>query len=329
MPGLVPHRDVVLVVTSTEDPHADLVIAELNRRGRVKVARVDPGDFPHTVTLAATLDTSASGWDGTLVTASRTVDLGEVSSVYWRRPSGYQFLGLGEREVEFATAQAAAGFGGVLAALPGARYVNRPDRNRRAESKPAQLVLAAELGFRVPATLITSDHVAAREFIAKHAPVVFKPLRTTDVRRNDRPAMLWTQRVEADELDSRVAGTAHQFQAEVAAKIGDLRVTVVGDRVFCVRITSGGPGGPDLLDWRCDYEALRYELIEPPDQLTGRLRAYLDAFGLAFGCFDFAVAPDGEPWFLECNPNGQWAWMEEPTGAPMTAAFADLLEGIR
>ncbi|MEU4607477.1 ATP-grasp ribosomal peptide maturase [Kribbella sp. NPDC023972] len=318
---------VVLVVTEADDPHADLVIAELNRRGRVEVVRVDPGDFPHTVRLAATLDTIAGGWDGTLITPSREIELNDVTSVYWRRPSGYRFPGLGERDAAFATAQAVAGFGGVLTALPGAAYVNRPDRNRRAESKPAQLALAAELGFRVPPTLITSDPGSAREFIAKHAPVVFKPLQVTEVRRGDRPAVLWTQRVEVDELYGSVAGTAHQFQAEVAAKTSDLRVTVVGERVFCVRITSGPPDGPGLLDWRCDYDALSYELIDPPAEMAARLKGYLDELELAFGCFDFAVDPDGEPWFLECNPNGQWVWMEEPTGAPMTAAFADLLEG--
>ncbi|GAB2785716.1 hypothetical protein GCM10027073_17690 [Streptomyces chlorus] len=31
----------------------------------------------------------------------------------------------------------------------------------------------------------------------------------------------------------------------------------------------------------------------------------------------------GEP---ECNPSGQWAWLEPETGLPMAAAMADLLE---
>lgn len=34
---------------------------------------------------------------------------------------------------------------------------------------------------------------------------------------------------------------------------------------------------------------------------------------------------DGEPHWLELNPNGQWGWLEERTGLPMGAAFADLL----
>jgi hypothetical protein len=35
----------------------------------------------------------------------------------------------------------------------------------------------------------------------------------------------------------------------------------------------------------------------------------------------------GEIWFLEINPNGQWAFVEEVTGQPMGKALADLLQG--
>jgi hypothetical protein len=32
-------------------------------------------------------------------------------------------------------------------------------------------------------------------------------------------------------------------------------------------------------------------------------------------------------WFLEANPNGQGAWIENETGLPIAAAIADALEG--
>jgi hypothetical protein len=45
---------------------------------------------------------------------------------------------------------------------------------------------------------------------------------------------------------------------------------------------------------------------------------------LLYGAFDFAVA--GEDWyFLECNANGQYGWIEAETGLPMTASLAELL----
>lgn len=40
-----------LIVTGIEDTTADLVIAELNRRGGMTPVRLDPGDFPHAVSL--------------------------------------------------------------------------------------------------------------------------------------------------------------------------------------------------------------------------------------------------------------------------------------
>ncbi|MGH3885301.1 MAG: hypothetical protein ACRDSZ_01825, partial [Pseudonocardiaceae bacterium] len=30
---------------------------------------------------------------------------------------------------------------------------------------------------------------------------------------------------------------------------------------------------------------------------------------------------------LELNPNGQWAWIEDETGLPISSALADALEG--
>ncbi len=127
------------------------------------------------------------------------------------------------------------------------------------------------------------------------------------------------EEVTADQLDERVAGTAHLFQQKVG-KVADVRVTVIGDKVFSVRIDSG------LLDWRTDYERLSYSVVEPPDEVRTALRRYLAYFGLVFGAFDFALDRHGVWWFLECNPSGQWAWLEPATGLPMVAAMADLLE---
>jgi glutathione synthase/RimK-type ligase-like ATP-grasp enzyme len=43
---------------------------------------------------------------------------------------------------------------------------------------------------------------------------------------------------------------------------------------------------------------------------------------LNFGCFDFIVTPEGEYVFLECNPNGQWLWIEMETGYDISKIMA-------
>lgn len=55
--------------------------------------------------------------------------------------------------------------------------------------------------------------------------------------------------------------------------------------------------------------------------------SYLKRMGLAFGCFDFGLTESAETVFFECNPNGQWSWLQERTEAPIAEAFADLLKG--
>jgi hypothetical protein len=56
------------------------------------------------------------------------------------------------------------------------------------------------------------------------------------------------------------------------------------------------------------------------------MRAYMKAFGLNFGCFDFIVPKGGgEPIFLEMNPNGQWLWVQSKTGQDIGEAIAGQL----
>lgn len=306
----------VLVVTMTDDPTADLVISELHDRG-TPVVRLDSGDFPATLSFAAYL--TPDGIEGSLTTPTRTANLARVRSLYYRRPSGFAFPHLPDQDARFAITQARYGLGGIIASLPGCLYVNHPHRIGDAEFKPSGLAAAVTSGFHVPATLITSDPAAARTFIRKHGPAIYKPLSTPLYRIAGVSCTVEVNEVTADEIDNRVSGTAHLFQHRID-KAADVRVTVIGDRVFAVRIDS------DLLDWRTDYDRLTYTPVQPPPQIAAALSRYLSLFGLLFGAFDFAIDRSGTWWFLECNPSGQWAWLEPETGLPMVAAMADLLE---
>ncbi|MGA5063308.1 ATP-grasp ribosomal peptide maturase [Streptomyces sp. NPDC054932] len=306
-----------MVVTNLEDPTADLVIAELHDRG-VPVVRLDSGDFPATLSCSAHIGGELTRWGGSVVTQTRVAQLGAVRSLYYRRPSGFAFPHLDEQDARFAVAQARYGLGGVLASLPDCLYVNHPNRIGDAEYKPAGLAAAAAAGFKVPPTLITNEPQEARAFIKEHGPVIFKPLSAPLYLREGVSQTVTVAEVSADEIDDSVAGTMHLFQARID-KTADVRVTVVGERIFAVRIDC------DLLDWRTDYSTHTYSVIPTPPEVERAIFAYLRHFGLVFGAFDFALTHD-EWTFIECNPSGQWAWMEPPTGLPMTAALADLLE---
>jgi len=79
------------------------------------------------------------------------------------------------------------------------------------------------------------------------------------------------------------------------------------------------------VEWRTDYAELTYERVDVPAPVVAGMAGYLEAFGLGFGAFDFVVTSDDEWIMLECNPAGQWLWLEHQTGVPIAAALADLL----
>ncbi|THA56083.1 ATP-grasp ribosomal peptide maturase [Streptomyces sp. A1136] len=307
----------VLVATEADDVTADMVISELNRRG-VPVVRFNPADIGDGLTVSARYGGRPTPMVGRLLTPSRDAYLEHVRAVYWRRPTWPTFPDLSPDDARFAAAQTRYGLGGILHALDRPLWVNHPLRNAEADYKPHQLALAHRLRLAIPQTLITNDPNEARAFVAAHPAVIHKSLRSTSYQRDGVPVVSWAEQVTADEIDDRVRVVPHLFQERVE-KAHDVRVLIVGHQVFAVRIES------DLLDWRRDYSALTYSVISLPTPLETALCAFLDAFDLVSGSFDLAVDRAGTYWFLELNPNGQWGWLEENTGLPMAAAFADLL----
>jgi len=47
-----------------------------------------------------------------------------------------------------------------------------------------------------------------------------------------------------------------------------------------------------------------------------------------YAAIDLIVAPDGRVYFLELNPSGQFGWIEQLTGAPITSRLCDALLGV-
>jgi ATP-grasp ribosomal peptide maturase len=315
-----PPTATILVLTAADDPTADAVVAELDRRGAQSV-RLDTGDFPRRMQIAAQIDGQA--WAGRLWTTT-AVDLTDVRSVYYRRPTQFRLpAGLSHADAVFATAEARMGVGGVLACLD-ALWVNDPLRTAAAEYKPLQLQLAARVGLPIPRTLITNDPSAAVAFGAEvGGPVVCKTLSSVLLADADGMKMTFTTLVDPAAIDPAPLAVTATLLQEWIPKAFDARVTMVGDQPFAVAIHTDSQQG--RIDWRADYAALRYERIAVPPQVLDGMIAYLAGFGLSFGAFDFAVTPDGQWVMLECNPAGQWLWLEHETEAPIAASLADLL----
>ncbi|WP_031511174.1 ATP-grasp ribosomal peptide maturase [Streptomyces megasporus] len=315
----------ILIIADRADWPTDRVVTTLTDRG-AEVFRMDTADFPQEVSLTAGIDPGRP-WSGELRTALRAVALDQIGAVYYRAPNAFRFPhGMSEAERKFAFAQARAGFGGVLAALT-CRWVNHPAAIARAEYKPQQLAVARAVGLRIPPTLITNQPENVRAFAAQtQGPLVCKPIASPVLIEGDQFRTVYTRRLEPGDLaDLRgIQTTAHLFQAWID-KAHEIRLTVVGDRMFAAEIHAGSQAAH--VDWRSDYASLEYRPTQLPDEVTETVRVFMDRMNLRFAALDFIVDPQGRHWFLEANSCGQWDWIQHATGLPIAEAIADDLQG--
>ncbi|MFI5959287.1 ATP-grasp ribosomal peptide maturase [Cryptosporangium sp. NPDC051539] len=308
----------VLVLTEQLDPTADLVVTALHERG-AEVFRVDTAAFPLSLTVTASLGDS---WHTELRSPSRSVRLEDVCGAYYRRPSSFVFPPMSAADRQWSELEARVGLGGLLATVP--NWLNHPSRIGYAEYKPVQLATAASAGLAVPRTLITNDPDAAGRFAHEIGPIVYKPF-SSPAEQDGRTAFVYTSPVSAAELsDEAIRLTTHLFQ-EHLEKAYEVRLTVVDDQFFAASLTARSAAG--RIDWRSDYDAIEYAVATVPPAVREALCRMLQTLGLRFAAVDFAVTPSGDWYFLDLNPNGQWAWIEHETGLPICAAIASALMG--
>jgi glutathione synthase/RimK-type ligase-like ATP-grasp enzyme len=314
----------VLIVATDADDHAQAVAGHIARLGG-EAEIVDLSLFPRSARLAARYECCADcgGRRFTLtLPGERRLDLGEFGAAWWRRPQhpvvAPEIVSQSHRM--FATSEAHEALSGLWHALD-AFWVNDPARDEVAHRKAHQLRVAHDAELRIPHTLITNDPDEARAFLDAHGyRAVYKAFTGTYEQWRE------TRLVRPDELSllDNVRYAPVIFQEYVEA-VYDLRVTVVGDRVFAAAIHSQETEYP--VDFRMDIANARIEPAELPDDVVAQLRDLMARLGLVYGAIDMRLTPEGRHVFLEINPAGQWLFVEDATGQPMAAALAELLLG--
>lgn len=315
---------LIVLLTCREDETSDRLQTILQRQ-HVPVLRLDTGDFPSRVTLDAHF--SGANWHGTLRQDGQIHHLETIRSILYRRPMHYRMNDeLLPTHQDFCEHEAAHGFGGLLRSL-NCLWVSHPDALRAAGYKPRQLSEAALAGFRIPRTLLTNDPAAVHSFFDEcQGEVIYKPLHFGFIPVNlQEYESIYTSRLTREHLKEleRVRFTAHLFQEYIPKRL-ELRVTIIGQRIFTVGIHSQHSERARV-DWRAGYDDLRYSVERLPAVAEQHCLELLRRLNLHFGCLDLIETPDGSLVFLEINPAGQFGWVEQATGLPMSETLVDFL----
>jgi glutathione synthase/RimK-type ligase-like ATP-grasp enzyme len=321
---------MIVIFTSKYDSHVESVAKHLSGSGASWI-RLNTEDFATNV--AVVIDPCAGSGTLKIKDSGKSIDLSAVSAVWYRKPESVdcKHFDLDDGAKEYVEAEFNEVLLGVYSLLNQAFWINDPFETRISHRKMLQLRVAARCGFQVPETIITNVADEAFRFSSKvGGDLAIKSLGalTVATAETDHTAQygIFTRRItdlEIKKFGDKIEYLPTKFQRFVKKK-SELRVVCVGGKVFACRIHTRAD---DLTneDYRFDTLNLCHSPVDLPHLHKG-LHAYLKEFNLNFGCFDF-IEPEGggDPIFLECNPNGQWRWVEEKTGQPIGSAIAELL----
>lgn len=327
MPHSLPTAHV-LIVSTVLDLATDAVVRALTARN-VCVTRWNTEDYPFAsrLTVAATQTATSAILTPSL---SAPVDLSAVTAVWYRRVRTPEApRGMDEGVYDFCLRESRASLlGTLLGALPiDARWMSAPTAVWSAEHKVLQLAVARECELLVPDTLVTNDADAARAAFDRFGKrMVAKPVRTGYVEVGGVPHAIFTSAVAIEDLaDMHGADLSPVIYQPLIDKRCDVRVTVVGDRVFIAEIDSQTEPSAQV-DWRrTDDPLLPHRRGTLPPKVEEQVVQLMRRLGLAYGAIDFIATPDGRLIFLEVNPNGQWLWLDDQLDLGITSAIADWL----
>lgn len=311
---------MLLILTNSRDVTTDYLIGLLSDSD-IQFIRLDTDTLVGQTQLTYTRDSV------TIEVAGRTFKSTDIEHIWYRRPqrldNGRQDLSPEDR---FALLEWEEALEGFLAHVPMPRWMNHPASIALASHKLEQLTTGRALGLTVPDTVVTQDPSTLRRFFHSHSGrIIAKPMAGGYVERREDEAdsVIFTNLVtetdlfQLDDLDA----CPTLFQ-ECITDGRDVRITVVDHDIHAVYLDGPGSQQPDACDIRRNnMDGVSYRAADVPELVERQVRRLMDHYHLRFAAIDMMVSSSETWYYLETNPNGQWAWLDLVGGMKIGQSF--------
>lgn len=315
------NKNVLIASCTLDEATYGPVATKLSERGHevliFEADKVADGTTAFSVNIDNNLGTIINYKDETLTVES-------IGAAWYRRADHFY----GTSDTKYLAIDSERGIlqNGLWNLISDRTWLNAPRLIPSASKKLAQLDLAVKIGFQIPETVISNHWQPILDDLPED--IIFKS--SSPLFYDDQNVLtMFTTPFEnsIEKLPINQNPFPGIWQSAIK-KAREWRITVVGDETFDAAIYTHESAKDDwrkhqLIPGRVDFRK------EPfPEHLKERCIKYLGMFGLRFGAFDFIEDHEGEITFLECNPNGQFGWLEETLGLPITTAITDELVSI-
>lgn len=282
---------MILVFTNREDAHPNPVFEALEERG-VPFFRLNTEYLLTDYLLLWQADDA--GCDFTIIEkeSGRILRGSEITAVWDRRPEPPNSLPVTNTpEIDKHNRAEAQGFLVFLRYyLKDIPSVGSILNDRPASSKMLQYAVAHQVGFQIPNTVFSNQKNDVCALAKGYESLLLKPIESGNVwdETHEEDYVFYACKVPAKSIEN-IPDTAFSqtisFVQNYVEKDFELRVTVVGDKVFACKIDSQKQS--DLtgkIDWRQGYEhGLAQSPFALPECVEKKCIEYLRKMGLNFG----------------------------------------------
>lgn len=320
----------MLIITHTKDNVCIETVSEFIEQAGAEAIRFNVDQYPLQYKLTTHFENGE--WKVLLDDGETIHDLQQCTAVWYRRSYN---LGSGLKELlsrEYlgpTYKEVSRTLFGMLESLP-CFQIERPSVYRRLDSKEEQLRIAVRNGLKIPATCITNSPQQAKTFVeAQQRPVVTKMQSSFAVYREQEEHVVFTSEITEDHLTDMegLSLCPMTFQERLEKKL-EMRVTIVGKKIFCFSIDSQRMD-TSAIDWRKEGAAMvdDWQPYELPAEMEQKLQAFMNDYGVNYGAIDLILTPDDEFYFLEINAAGEYFWLDKLCGNRISKEIAGVLLG--
>ena len=243
-----------------------------------------------------------------------------LKAVYYRAPVYMRYYSHATKEEQLYKSQWMA-FIKNLMFFDDARWINNPAKTYKAENKILQLKYAKVLGFNIPKTKIINTKCNDLDNNKNYA---IKSIDTLLLRYDKKEAFLYTNIINGKTINESDLNYAPFVVQEFLNPKIDLRVTVVANTCYTVKILKGKNGTYE--DWRKEKDNVQFVKYQLPKNIEDKCISLVKKFDLLYGGIDLILVNE-EYYFIEINPTGEWAWLVENPGFDIHKKIVDVLIG--
>jgi hypothetical protein len=320
---------VILIITNKEDVHPDRVI-DILTKNNIPFFRLNTEAILSDYKITYVNDSINTFFYIRDIKRNVSLDTREISAIWERRPAKPEESNIQDEKIrQLCLKEANELVFEIRYFLKEIFSIGHVFNDRIASAKTLQHNVANKVGFLTPSAIISNDFSAAKKIVNKYNSVAQKSLSADSLELNDYEDyyVFWTKKRQVEDIVNFPEDSfelTFNYLQEYIEKEFELRVTVVCDDIFACKIESQHLNEEEgKVDFRQGYEhELIYSEFNLPHKIRLNCLAYLNQMNLNFGCFDILVTKNKEYIFLECNPNGQWSWIEEEAGLPISKSIA-------